>query len=139
MANRRDFIKGATATLAVAAVLPASAFAQSEVPIIYGDGIHDDAPGLQALIDGKPYRVAPTVTGAIYRDASGDAHVRGGRYRIDNPIHLRTDKAVHVSGAIVRSYGDGSFHLPTNHRGSVHHCYFRSGKALPECGIDLVA
>ena len=25
------------------------------MPAIYGDGIHDDAPGLQAAFDGKPY------------------------------------------------------------------------------------
>jgi hypothetical protein len=31
---------------------------ESEVPLLYGDGIHDDAPALNAGISGKPVRCA---------------------------------------------------------------------------------
>jgi hypothetical protein len=51
--NRRSFL-GGFLTLSVAAVvgIPVEA-----APVIVGDGIHDDWAGLQAMLDGKPFRV----------------------------------------------------------------------------------
>jgi hypothetical protein len=49
--NRRD----ALGLLAGASIVPAFAL-ESPVPQLHGDGIHDDAVALQAVIDGKRVR-----------------------------------------------------------------------------------
>ena len=50
--NRRSFFK-LLAGGAVVAAMPSLALNHANVPIIWGDGKHDDAAGLQSLIDGK--------------------------------------------------------------------------------------
>lgn len=39
-------------------------------PVIYGDDVHDDAPGLQAMIDGRPVVVKPDSGVTIFPDKS---------------------------------------------------------------------
>lgn len=52
--SRRNFLKGVLSLTAVAATgLPAA----PAVPRIYGDGVHCDVDGLQALIEGRPFIV----------------------------------------------------------------------------------
>ena len=50
------------AALALVAVPPLRARAAT-VPVLYGDGIHDDTAGLQALLDGNPVMI----DGAVVR------------------------------------------------------------------------
>lgn len=53
--SRRAFLGGALAlTAAVAVPIPAFARETLALPVVYGDGVHDDTAGLQALFDGKP-------------------------------------------------------------------------------------
>ena len=46
--NRSDFLK-----FTLLAPAAATFGFKRPLPVLYGDGIHDDAPALQALIDGK--------------------------------------------------------------------------------------
>ena len=54
--NRRSFLKiaGAAGLLTVTPISIASALA-TKVPVIYGDGIHDDSDGLEAALNGKDF------------------------------------------------------------------------------------
>src|SRR5690242_8948130 len=85
--SRRTFFGGAIA-LAAASALPLSAFAEP-VPLICGDGVHDDTAGLQALLDGKPFRVASGAPNVVYRNTGGDVYITGGTYRITEALFVR--------------------------------------------------
>lgn len=79
--SRRSFLGGALALSAIV-VVPSIGFGK-ELPCIYGDGIHDDTAGLQALFDGEPFQVE----GEGFLARQGE--IRGGRFAIGRPIHLK--------------------------------------------------
>jgi hypothetical protein len=60
----------------------------SDVPWIVGDGVHDDAPGLQALIDGKRHRVSRNFCGLV-DNTNGIVQIRSGRFRIGKMLDTR--------------------------------------------------
>lgn len=77
--SRRGFLTGVIAVGAVAA-LPALA---SDMPILYGDGVHDDTAALQAFIDGKPV----IRDGVVYRcDGDEPVVLHGGIYEISDTL-----------------------------------------------------
>lgn len=85
--SRRSFLGGAL-VLAVATQLPGAALARSEVPWLWGDGMHDDTAGLQAMLDGKPVYVVKdreVITAAEGQPIS----FSGGQYRISETIVFR--------------------------------------------------
>ncbi len=53
--DKRDFSKGLILSLLVPLV-PIKAKTKPDIPILYGDGVHDDTKALQAWIDGKPVK-----------------------------------------------------------------------------------
>lgn len=56
MTTRRSFLLGLTAAFAAPAVVRADSLMKLWVPplpIVWGDGVHDDAPGLNALLAGE--------------------------------------------------------------------------------------
>jgi hypothetical protein len=56
--KRREFVTKLTITAAaIAGVKPvADAFIKfASLPEVWGDGLHDDTAGLQAMLDGRPY------------------------------------------------------------------------------------
>lgn len=82
--NRRSFLGGALA-LAAATKLPSAAFASA--PVIYGDGVHDDTAGLQAALDGKPFRVVGR--GAYVVQKEGHIYIGQGSFRLSDTLRLR--------------------------------------------------
>src|SRR5687768_14897749 len=76
--TRRSFLRGALA-ISVVPLLPSLAF----VPTIYGDGVRDDAPGLQALIDGKPFNVEGEGFTAL------EGWISGGNFRLERGLIIR--------------------------------------------------
>lgn len=83
--SRRNFFGGALALTAVTIIPMADAVA---APMIYGDGIHDDAPGLQALIDGRSFRVKGAAERCAYRAGDGSFHINGGRFRLGHGLRF---------------------------------------------------
>ena len=81
--SRRSFLGGALALVA-ATQLPGKAFASA--PTLYGDGIHDDTAALNALLAGKPFRLAGNGVYAVNRE--GYIFLSGGMFRISNTIHV---------------------------------------------------
>lgn len=81
--SRRSFLRGAMALTAVTIAQPSMVLAS--VPTIYGDGIHDDHAGLQALIDGKPFRVQNEAS--AFQASSGI--IRGGTFAIGDTLVIR--------------------------------------------------
>jgi hypothetical protein len=88
--SRRSFLGGALA-LTVVAALPVKAFAT--VPTIYGDGVHDDWAGLQAMFDGEPFLVDGE--GFEPQRVHGSALLRGGAFKISRTLHLGRNGNVH--------------------------------------------
>lgn len=74
--TRRSFFGGALALVGATVVSAHVPIDLSPVPIIYGDMIHDDTPGLQALFDGKSFRVAGESTALVMRVGSS-VHIDG--------------------------------------------------------------
>lgn len=93
--GRRELLFGLGAVLA-GSVVPAPALANG--PIIYGDGIHDDGPGLSALVSGQPFRIAQKGRFKAHQTA-GAATLRGGCFRLATAIRVAERAAVSISGA----------------------------------------
>ncbi len=91
--SRRLFLGGALA-LVGASVVSGEALA-SPIPRIVGDGVHDDAPGLRALISRQPVRIEDAVY-AINDDGSID--IGNGHFRLGSPLVFE-----HVEGLCVRN------------------------------------
>lgn len=90
---RRSFLGGALAlggSVALARVMP-------DVPTLWGDGIHDDAPGLQALFDRKPVTI---MRDEIVVQRAGIVRVEGGRFLLrKHGLVLRNDHGpIHLIG-----------------------------------------
>lgn len=85
--SRRSFLGGAIA-LTAATLLPLDAVA-STVPSIHGDGVHDDTNGLQALLDGEPFRIVGERPMRLSNE--GHANITGGTYRVTRPLIIRED------------------------------------------------
>jgi hypothetical protein len=82
--SRRSFLGGALA-LTAAAQLPSALYAS--VPLIYGDGVHDDTAGLQAALDGKPFKVVGK--GVYIVDHKGFIHLQDGAFKLTDTLHIR--------------------------------------------------
>lgn len=86
---RRRFFLGGVLALSVAPVAAKVALATdffaptSSLPIIKGDGLWDDAPGLQALLDGEPFEVASEDFKAE------EGLIRHGAFRISKGLVVR--------------------------------------------------
>jgi hypothetical protein len=93
MLSRRSFFGGALALSAVIA-LPLEAFPFA--PTIYADGVHDDTAGLQALLDGKPFRVAGEAR--AWR-STGKIFLGTGTYLLSDTLHFRDVKLIDGCGA----------------------------------------
>lgn len=86
--SRRSFLRGAL-TVAAASLVPVSAakaLGLDDVPTLWGDGVHDDTEGLQALIDGKPFEIAGS--GFIARDLNDAFELRDGCFTINHGLHI---------------------------------------------------
>jgi len=87
--SRRLFLGGAIATVG-ASIVPAFA----SVPTIYGDGIHDDWAGIDALWRGKPARI---LNDAVSVRPDGLVEMVGGQFRVSKTLHmLRDGPKVHL-------------------------------------------
>lgn len=97
--SRRSFLGGAIVAVAVA-TLPLGRL--TGVPIIWGDGFHDDTAGLQALFDGRPFRVADERAGRCYQSA-GSVHLAGGHYRLSDTLEVgRNGQTAEIVGCSFR-------------------------------------
>lgn len=78
--NRRTFIRylaaGTAVALAPVPLLLDDAIKQN-LPIIYGDGVHDDTAGFHAAMSGKPFIAR---NGCVYVAYSDDNSVRQLRF-----------------------------------------------------------
>lgn len=91
--SRRSFLGGALALTAASAV-PAYAL-KSPAPVIYADGIHDDTAGLQAALDGEPFRVFGDGVFIVRND--GHIYIGKGAFRLSDTLHLRGSVPVTLS------------------------------------------
>lgn len=88
--SRRSFIRGAISLIAVAA---SSKYTFAK-PRIWGDGVHDDAPGLNAMFAGEDF---VTSTDFIRdADVTGSAQINGGEFLLRSPLNL-------TKGGIIRN------------------------------------
>ena len=139
--SRRSFLGGALA-VAGAAALPSVAWAS--VPTIHGDGIHDDTAGLQALLDGKPFRVAGNGPMCVRRD--GFIFLHNGSFRISDtlvvgnypdapPAHITN---CHFDGRHIPNDGRPIWHFKGFEPSTIESCYFESkpmkGGSYPSLG-----
>ena len=83
--NRRGFLKiafGAAAVTAIPVVLTRAL--ERRLPVIYGDGVHDDTEGLQAALDGREFICRDSCV-TVY---GTDVFMHGGNYRISQTLHV---------------------------------------------------
>lgn len=81
--TRRGFFK----LIAGAAALAAVPAPSKPVPILWGDGIHDDAPAFLALLDGEPVEFADP-------SMAKDIGWRGGCFYIGRSLYFHRDVEV---------------------------------------------
>lgn len=80
--NRRKFLCWSSAASALILLDPKSVVAK-QVPQIWGDGVHDDAPGINALLRGQPCQI---MTDSVYRTINGKVHLNLGTFLVKSPI-----------------------------------------------------
>lgn len=93
--QRRSFI-GAVTTVLGALSVPSFLLPDETLPPIYGDGVHDDAPGIQARLDrGIPvelehgeYRLDDTI---LLSDDRGDLSIKHSRLETNARPWLRVE------------------------------------------------
>jgi len=95
--NRRSLLFG-LGVASICSMVPSTVVAAiiDPVPIIVGDGVHDDTAGLQALIDGRTFRVAP---GLNITETNDTVMVREGYFRLSKGLKANgtNDKNIHFS------------------------------------------
>lgn len=87
--KRRTFLAGAVSLIAVP-VLAKYSFAK---PRIWGDGVHDDANGLQALLNGEPF---VTDLPGIWQDGvvDGSVYLTGGIFKVGKTLYVRPNNVI---------------------------------------------
>lgn len=103
--SRRGFLRGLVAVTAAGVVsLPAVAEA---VPQLWGDGVHDDAGGLEALFNGRPVEV---MNGLEYSVAQGRVTLGAAHFRLCRGIVINGDDVDEIkwslSGGRIEKHGD---------------------------------
>jgi hypothetical protein len=102
--NRRNFLKVTLAAgiFASAPVVLTKAL-ERRTPVIYGDGIHDDAEGLQAALDNKPFICS---SDRVQIETVGDTlYIRNGYYLIGRTLHINRDNVYIAHCTIVAAEG----------------------------------
>lgn len=92
--SRRLFLQGVLSVVAakVVSIVPA----MPAIPILYGDGVNDDAAGLQAVFDGLPVDIRSDVV----RLLSGDYPIiSGGVFRITRGLVARYGRTIQIEHA----------------------------------------
>lgn len=80
--QRRQFLKGVLSLAVIASNLPA--IAEAGLPILYGDGMHDDTKAFQAMMDGAPFR---TIDG--FRGTAIEGRIYQGDFLFTDTIRIR--------------------------------------------------
>lgn len=83
--SRRGLLYGLLSTAAAAAIRPLPLHAS--LPRIVGDGIHDDAAGLQALIDGNPVEIVKNCVSRCKKVLDFE----NGHFSVSRGLHFRGD------------------------------------------------
>jgi hypothetical protein len=86
--SRRSFL-GGTLSIGATAVLPV---VPDRLPVIYGDGAHDDLEGLAALFNHEPVHI---LAEAVSVSADGVIETRGGPGRIGRTMYLEPGGTVY--------------------------------------------
>lgn len=66
-------------------------------PVIYGDGIHDDAPGLQALMNGEDVILKPESNVIRYDD--GSFFINGGNFKLHKGLVIENCVGGNIYGS----------------------------------------
>lgn len=83
--DRRSFLRGALSVAASSLIIPSAGLAAQSLPAIYGDGIHCDADGIEALSDGR----SVDVIGDGFRIIQGvHPMLLNGRFLFRRPITI---------------------------------------------------
>jgi hypothetical protein len=80
--SRRSFLRGVVTVGVVIAALP-----RVVLPQLWGDMIHDDTDGLQALMDRKPVEIIHDGAKIL---PNGRLWINGGKFRVTRPVTLRS-------------------------------------------------
>jgi hypothetical protein len=99
--NRRQMLSFGFGALAVTAI-PLTKMLAPKVPIIYGDGNHDDTPGLQAALDGRDFIALDSKV----KVTNGRLELANGHYRLTQSIWLGE------KNSIVHTVANGNFYGP---------------------------
>jgi len=84
--SRRSFLGGILAVGGAALTVKPAALLTRSVPKIWGDCLHDDAPGINAALAGEDFEVARE--GLVLRNGA-DILLRGGAFLVNDTITVR--------------------------------------------------
>lgn len=134
--GRRAFLGGILALGATALVRPKL---PSWLPVIVGDGEHDDGPGLNALFRGERVNVARDIKNIVRNEAG--VWLTGGRFRTSETLSLPQHIVVHRTwiGATKGFSNDAIVSLAAVGTGEFVDCVLdMSGAEGGVCGLEIV-
>ncbi len=83
--TRKEFMKKFGFAVVAVSVVGLSSTKAEPIPILYGDGVHDDTEALQALFDGQKVR---TADGSIFKEQNGVVHLPAGEYNLITKLRI---------------------------------------------------
>lgn len=91
--NRRIFLKFLAAGVAIAGTpIALKAAIRERLPIIYGDGIHDDSEGLQAAMNGLPFVARNDCVTVSYDRGRRTVHLSPGNFKLGTALETEGGK-----------------------------------------------
>lgn len=103
--TRRGFFK----LLAGAAIAPVlTSEVKAAVPLILGDGIHDDGPGLNALLRGEVVEIAGDLDAMGFYYDDRILALAPATYALGEPLEIPSGVMLHGRGAVCTDCGAGT-------------------------------
>lgn len=126
--TRRRFLGGALA-LSASAAIPNGVLA-ADIPTLWGDQIHDDAPAITAMMSGKPFKTADGFAGIAKA-----GKLTGSRHLLRSAVTIERDGVV-IDGCYLALYGpDAKIVCEADTNTTITGCIFNSVDGRQDAAI----
>lgn len=122
------------ATIAIATPIELEKALEKQLPIIYGDFLHDDWEGLQAAMNGQEFVCDSGV--AMVKD--GICYIHQGFFKVSKTLHLTGNSQVVMTNTYVETSGDPMILVhPEAENNILNGLFFERPPGTPQTGVGI--